>query len=105
MSLNWDATAIPDYDELKTNEEWQKTNDLIWLTLVLQYGWDLTDKNLEEAWNRLYAFQKVTNHEYLTYADLKRRVGLRTNSGEMTNAKWKAHLMTIIAREAKKETA
>lgn len=105
MSLNWEATNIPDYEELKTDAEWEKTNTLIWVTLVLQYGWELTDKNLDMAWERLYAFQKVTNREYLTYADLKRRVGLSTNSGTMTDAQWKKHLMTIIAREAKSAQA
>lgn len=105
MSLNWEAINIPDYDELKTDEEWQKTYDLIHLTMVLRYGWELTDKNLNMAWERLYALQTVTGHHYLTYADLKRRVGLSTNGGTMTDAQWKKHLMSIIAREAKSARA
>lgn len=101
MSLNWDATKVANYDELKTETEFGKTDSLIWVTLVLQYGWELTEKNLDTAWERLYAFQKVTGKHYLDYSDLKRRIGLKTNSGTMTDAQWRKHLTTIIAREAK----
>lgn len=101
MSLNWDATKIANYEELQTDEEWAKTNSLIWVSIVLQYGWELTEKNVDEAWNRLFAFNSIARHkDDLTYADLKRRIGLKTNSGEMTNAQWRKHLDSIITRKA-----
>lgn len=103
MSISYDLTKIENYGDLyvlETNDDGQPTGQARmnpithaitrYVCMVIGMG-EITEANVGEFWARVYAAEKVygaflqdvendaiVDHP-LTYADIKRHIGLRTN--------------------------
>lgn len=106
MSLNWDARAVRDIDNLTDNER-VTLDSLIWSTLAIGMG-EITDENAQEFYTRLSLIEKVTGASrfdgeskplYFTPDDVKRFVGLTTNVfPKWSKTKFKTHIMDLHER-------
>ena len=108
MSLNWDLTEIEDsdglFEERADGERYLDavTNCFIWTSLVTGLGphWKLDDTFAPEFYARIKLLEKVggsllnsTDGEtvtpyWITWDDVKRRIGLKTNAGTKTRAQF-----------------
>lgn len=105
MSLDWNATAIREYDALKTDAEWVKTETLVWATMRVGLS-SITEANATKFAARLFASNRlygITSN--VTLADIRRRVGLRTNATDWSDAKFRANLARILMDDAARQVA
>ena len=108
MSLNWDLGSIKDHKTYcwlddgkdKDGKPLYKltglTETFIWLTMIVGIS-EITDKNAQEFFTRvsfeenlLGPMRKHKNGKgvYVTFEDVKRHIGLRTNASPYTKSKW-----------------
>lgn len=108
MSLDWDITNCD--DACKTDEEWPITNAIILLTMQVGLG-TITEKNVDEFFVRLHVIEAIfgpmvsRNGEpcRISYEDVRRRIGLRVNVTDETNAKWNTRMGKILRDRATSE--
>ena len=118
MALNWSIENVKQYNRLyrkvvKGEQGYSDTevrkqlkqvpNHLIMLTMTIGMR-DITDKNWEQFYNRIYAWERIVgvqfySHKrkkltpmYITQDDVKRMIGLHTNASTMTPTQFKKHL-------------
>lgn len=105
MALNWNIAKCS--KELKsTDREWAITDRLIWATMFVGIG-EITEKNYVEFYSRYHliellfgSFLTFKNKDYLTtLADVKLRIGLRTNAGPWSHTKFVKIQTTRYFRE------
>jgi hypothetical protein len=119
MSLNYELGEIPNYKEVcfydvKDDEGKPArrmkgvTESLIWLTIPCLFG-VITEKNHVEIYRRIHAyehargamrFDKEGNPVYVTLADVKAHIGLRTNVSTESEAAFKRELLARMFRDA-----
>lgn len=112
--LNFDVLDIADWQRVCTHpskNEWHPVSHMV-AVLSMPCGFNkITPERLEEVTARIMQYQLVAgaalrdgngNALYITPRDVARLVGLHTNATRMTNGQWKAHLATIVEREAGK---
>jgi hypothetical protein len=100
MSLNFDFTKVANHEEVTTDPadstRWHPVADaLVWLSMICGYD-EITLKNVDRVIARVMAYQAVTGGYlrskgtdiYITPADVRRFVGMRTNASTMTDAQW-----------------
>ena len=97
MSLNYDLSIIPDWQELLDDSGHTKpmTEAVIFLTLFVGMN-EITEKNVVEFACRVHLFEtcgdpllKGPNGPLrLTLADIQRHIGLRTNANTLTRARF-----------------
>lgn len=91
MPLNWNIENCTNWKELGMRRQWPTTDALIWATMAIGIG-EITEQNYEEFYRRLHTIEETAgtflNHEgkpsFITLAEVKRRIGLRTNAGLIT---------------------
>lgn len=121
MSLNWDASKTKAYKG-KTKEEraawddacdyspeegytnWQLLEALIWRSLVLGWGWALTEKNVETAIVRNDIYQRIERNGTATIPSrfIIDMIGLETNVSAETDAAWWKARRDVMTRDAKR---
>ena len=99
MSLDWDISKCKNSEEILLNQEIEgdKTNQIIWASLVIKLG-DITEENWTEwyARNRLWSLA-LGYEDNLEPLDFHRRIGMSTNVWPAeTRSKW---LNSVIKRE------
>lgn len=108
MSLNWDLSRIPNYEQVcwYTNDEGQKclrqvTERLIWVTLDVGMGEFITDEDFKEFWLRLRIVAGLfeTSAASVTVNDLKVHRGLRTNMSKEPRTKWLKRMLKAAEYE------
>lgn len=90
MSLNYNFAMIKDSETLhKDNAEQNKTDMLIWLTMILGVS-EVTEKTAEIMFNRYCLYSKLFDlyKNLLNKEDFVRRIGLKTNASSYTKAKF-----------------
>jgi hypothetical protein len=115
MSLDWDATAVVNYDALIEEERGTVLLDAaIFMCLSVGIG-SITKKTYKEWYRRVWLVEAVQGamrkngdgtDTYFTEAEAYRLVGLKTNAGMMNRNKFTAfvkdlalnHAITIRAR-------
>lgn len=104
MSLNWDISEVKDLESIKTEEEWPKTEALIWQTMFVDMG-SITEENYVEFFMRmriLAAVQDLTFPPYpfdLTIEDVERRIGLHTNVSNVSMHSFLMKLKTHVKKQ------
>jgi len=100
MSLAWSISKVKDYEEL-ADDEWERivTQVICFRTMSVGMG-SITEAN-HEAWFRrsllVEAVFGVGAHKdgedyAITFADVRRRIGLRTNADRMTDKAFIHHV-------------
>lgn len=92
MALTWDMT------EVKARElvEHHVSEAVIWHSMICGWGWQLTDKNVAKAWDRISFYQRLNGgimqgpqgNIPLTRDEVYSMVGLRTNVSPITDAQF-----------------
>ena len=106
MSLNYELGQIENWQELKDGPAWGITECTIWAAMIC--GVPVLDaKTLNRFYKRVHAWETAmgtinTTGEPITYGDLKRRLGLRTNASSMTDADWRKKLVRALDEEAQR---
>jgi hypothetical protein len=95
MSLNFYFGNVADYEQLHSDDrQWSITEHLIWHTMAVQMG-SITEKNWKQFAKRYFAYHLVNqtpDNGKVTVADIKRRIGLSTNSGTSSDTKFAKYL-------------
>jgi len=125
MSLNYDITGIENVDELKTfgvfsGDSFMPKQDgdsfvltpqlecLIWLSLLTGIS-KITEHNWQETYIRVHAIETVAGayrrtstgeSVYYTPAEVKRCIGLKTNTEILTAAAFNHRLASMVRRPA-----
>ena len=113
MSLNWDMTKCD--ESVKTEENWPVTNGIIWATMSLGMG-TIDESTIYEFCVRLAIWQKMFSpflyQDYgdgnrkprpIVYEDVVLRMGLSTNVGTESKAKWKNRMMANLRSNAERQ--
>jgi hypothetical protein len=99
MSLDYNMSAIKDYDELKTDEEFAKTNAMIWDTLATDIGHIKDEETAMKFYARAVMFSgAIMSGDPLVYtlADVFRRIGLRTNVATTSDTAFHGKLRRVL---------
>lgn len=112
MSLNWDVTNVKDYENLFNNDNSAVTEAIIFHTIFVGIS-AITEANVETFFKRVYVYEKLFGptvsqlddnggrSEYrLRFSDIQKRIGLRTNADNFTDAKFKSKILNRSFEEA-----
>lgn len=117
MSLDFNVSAIADYANVTTApthegmpERWHPVTDgLVWASIACGYC-EITEKNLDEVWERVRMWQKVIGAFQsgnqgdvpTTKEDVRRHIGLRTNASRKTKKEFWETVKRHLAEQDKK---
>lgn len=109
MSLNWNLTDIQNHEEVWSEDhpkESSITEAIIWDTMAVDMG-KITEDNYRAFYARLVMFNQAAGitDDRVTLADVKRRVGLRTNVTTTSDAAYKGRLYRILKERADREVS
>lgn len=91
MSLNWNAKSVEGWEDI----EWDKREAAIFSTMIVDLG-EITEANHREFFERYVAYYQACGWDpYLTLADIKSMIGLKTNVSNTTPA---AHRKRVAKR-------
>lgn len=117
MALHFDFRDVANSPHVTTSpdtrgkdpEKWHPVADaLVWLSLLCGFN-HITEANYKKIAKRIAEYQQVSgaylSHNlmtkiYITEADVKTYIGLKTNASPMSDAKWRAKVYEWIARDA-----
>ena len=114
MSLDWNIGQCENWEELKSDEEWPITDALIWATMSVDLG-RITEKNVDEFFTRLRMVEKIHGFllykrdenkqqiSLLTYAAVRRRIGLNTNVVDKSKAYFNKRMVERLRDVASKQ--
>ncbi len=91
MALNWDLSKIKNRAEIQKGNEAAITDQMIWFTMFAGIG-EITEANAGEFYARVHLIEKLSGAflyrdkepMYITPADVRRRIGLKTNVSTIT---------------------
>lgn len=112
MALSWDITQCADPELLQSDEEWAKTEALIWFTMMAGLhtspvsAADAADwyarmafwERLHGPWVGFYGEDGNRVDDPFTPEDIQRRIGLRTN-GNFKKEAWSTWVRRITKRD------
>jgi len=87
MALTADISNCINWEELITETTYPMTERLYFVTLVTDLG-EITESNFGEFYARVKVYEAITGDDYITLADIKRRIGLTTNVSNRTSAQF-----------------
>ena len=105
MALNWNIEKVAaDYTQ---DDVWVVTETLIWSTMIIELG-EITKSNWREFYSRIYAYETINGswirrgaeQRPITPEDVYSHIGLHTNVGDISKAKWKSKLDRILRDRA-----
>ena len=106
MALTYDLTAIADWNDLTKGAEWSKTEALIFATMSIGMD-EITADNAGEFYARIKILEGAIDSfvsvlddgdirsYFFTVEDITRRIGLSTNGGRETRAKFLGRMLKI----------
>jgi hypothetical protein len=108
MALNWNIENCNDWEQLITDDNWQVTNALIWLTMGVDLG-EINESNVNDFYARIKVWERVCGHllngssmenpvsapYYITFEDVFRRVGLSANVSDKSLNEWLKRVIKI----------
>jgi hypothetical protein len=106
MALTYDLTAIADWSDLTKGAEWSKTEALIFATMSIGMD-EITADNAGEFYARIKILEGAIESfvsviedgdmrsYFFTVEDITRRIGLSTNGGRETRAKFLGRMLNI----------
>jgi hypothetical protein len=99
MALNFNFAQVSEWQKLHSdNAEWAKTEHIIWHTMAVHLN-AITEKNWEKFAQRYFAWHKLHNtpaNGKVSVDDIKRRIGLRTNVTNKTDAQFRKLLADSV---------
>jgi len=116
MSLDYNLTGIKDYEKVCLTEDdgrkvhSARTDSLIWATMYIGME-QITEKNFEEFYIRLSIYERIFGASvyryvnmkregvYITLADVKNHIGLKTNADRLTDNQFDSKLMKRLRSE------
>jgi hypothetical protein len=87
MALTADISNCINWQELITETNYPMTERLYFVTLVTDLG-EITESNFGEFYARVKVYESIIDDNYITLADIKRRIGLTTNVSNCTTAQF-----------------
>jgi hypothetical protein len=110
MALTWDLTGCEDCDSLKaTDEEWAKTDAIIWYTMFTEIGWEITPENAADFYARIHVWELLHSCKdadaFITPEDIRKRIGLRVNVAPKTKLQFLKRTVQFAYDDALKEYA
>ena len=87
MALTTDISNCVNWEELNTDANYPMTHNIYFVTLVTDLG-EITEENYGEFYARVKVYSEITGDYSITLADIKRRIGLRTNVSNRTSAQF-----------------
>ena len=133
MSITWDCSecaahhtakeaAMSSGEFNKHNEVWSDYCDLrealIWALIAVRFpdksSWQITEKNWEEVYKRLYILER-TDHAYRSYfvgegepnnevyfspEEIHSMIGMKVNAGNLSTAKFKTFIFKRLMEKA-----
>lgn len=122
MSLDWRTTGTEIQNQIEALEEGSKDqqllilirNSVVWATLAVQFpgdAWKLTEKNWKEFYQRVHHWERtmgsyMTSPDgpvYLTPENIHMCIGLVTNVGNLSRAKWKEQIVSRMEEQANRK--
>lgn len=106
MALSWNLEGCTHWQELKSDNNWAKTENLIWLMMGIGIN-EVTKENWLDVYARIAVLESIdgaylsvhngNNMEpaYYEPKDIVRRIGLATNVSNESFAKWSKRIMSI----------
>ena len=104
MALSWNIEKCEKLDFIKSDRlEKLKTEVIIWSSLIINIT-QITKKNYKEFYYRLNVYERLTytglrdnegNDYYITLEDVKNRIGLYTNVGNISDTKFLKNIYRI----------
>lgn len=109
MALNWELGEIANWKEVCRTENGTLagiTECLIWATMTVGLG-RITASNAKKFHDRLHAWETAigpfrSDDQHLTFDDVARHIGLRTNVSNLTNAQFRKKLMRSLEEESRR---
>jgi hypothetical protein len=119
MSLTWSMTGVKDIKDLHVPNPDRPgelmldgiSKSLVFMTMFIGMD-EITKDNMDEFYTRAHIWEKCFGaltcgmvddkpvDRPIEYADVVRRIGLKTNGGSMTKAAWSKHVMTRLYADA-----
>lgn len=94
MALHFDLTKVKGCDKLSSSLK----ETIIFTTMFVGMG-DITEKNCEEFYRRVYTWEAVTGplrrNTYITLEEVKQFVGLHTNVSLMSKKRFASHMAKV----------
>jgi hypothetical protein len=87
MALTTNIGNCVNWEELNTDANYPMTERIYFVTLVTDLG-EITESNFGEFYARVKVYEAITGDDYITLADIKRRIGLETNVSNRTSAQF-----------------
>jgi hypothetical protein len=87
MALHTNISNCVNWEELNTDANYPMTERIYFVTLVTDLG-EITESNFGEFYARVKVYEAITGDDYITLADVKRRIGLTTNVSNRTTAQF-----------------
>jgi len=102
MSLDYNMSAVENYDELKTDDEMAKTSAMIWDTLATDIGHIKDYDTAVNFYARAIMFGGaclISTPLVYTLSDVVRRIGLRTNVSTTSDAAFHGKLRRTVKNQ------
>ena len=103
MPLTWDIrdAITEDYDPTD-KDEWEISQALIFYMMVIGYS-SIREDNWENFYARMLMYQRMFDHEnvWIEPDMISKRIGLKTNANNETDAKWRKRMYDNFVRETK----
>ena len=87
MALHTNISNCVNWEELNTDANYPMTERIYFVTLVTDLG-EITESNFGEFYARVKVYEAITGDDYITLANIKRRIGLSTNVSNRTSAQF-----------------
>jgi hypothetical protein len=92
MALKWDLTKVKDWEKIEPHVR----DGMIWYSMFIGWGGQLTEENAEDAWHRIAFHQKVHGTLYkqagtdlpLTREQVYSMIGMGTNTAPITKSQF-----------------
>lgn len=111
MSLNWNISNCKNWESLKEDGEWYKTEHMIFATMAIDM-YEITEDNVAEFYARLLVVGKISGGnwysagigwDYVTLEDVRKRIGLHTNANRNTFNQWLTRMVKVHPEFSKDE--
>jgi len=117
MSLRWDLTRCPFFKEIYSEEEWETTQQIIFLTMVVEVGQLLTEEDIDEFAYRVHILEGMRGtymkrvpegkgplEEWpMTRAVIAMRKGMTVNVGTTSFEEWVKGAFHRVATDRRQE--
>lgn len=114
MGLSWNISKVNNYEELTEENEWNKTESIIFYTMLIGMP-GISESNCAEFYSRIHLYERLfgsilysvdeNNNRVdfpITFGDIERRIGLNTNASSIPKTKFKNSMVQRFFDEVAK---